>query len=76
MARGKPTTIYLEDRLARAVRLKAALDGKRMSAIVSEALSAYLAEDARDLQIIREREKEPARDYEDVLAEMKRDGLL
>jgi hypothetical protein len=71
-----PTTVYLDPKLARAAKVKAALTDKSMSDMVNEALGRYLAQDASDLELARKRMKEPTRPYEDFLAELKRDGLI
>ncbi len=72
----KPTTIYLDTKIARAVRVKAALTGESLSDVVNDALVARLKRDDDDLAIIHKRKKEPARRYEDFLKELKRDGLI
>lgn len=71
-----PTTVYLEPKIARAAKVKAALTGKSLSDVTNEALARSLSEDERDIRIFKEREKEPTRDYDEVLKELKRDGLL
>jgi hypothetical protein len=72
----KPTTIYLDPRVARAVKIKAAVTGESISDQVNDALTASLTRDEEDLRIIRARRKRPTRPFEDVLKDMKRDGLL
>lgn len=76
MAKKNPTTVYLDERIRRATKMKAAIAGKRVSDVVNEALARYLDQDAKYLKTFREREKDSIRSYEDVLADMKRDGLL
>ena len=49
------STIYLEENLHRALRLKAAEVDASMSDIINDALRASLEEDADDLADIRER---------------------
>lgn len=72
----KPTTVYLLPAIARAAKLKAALSGRSLSDLANEALSRILAEDERDIRLLRERRDEPSRPYESVLRDLKRDGLL
>lgn len=72
----KRATVYLDARLHRAVKLKAVQTDSTVSDLVNEALRLSLKEDASDLQAIRERAHEPSRPFEDVLRDLKRDGLL
>lgn len=72
----KPTTIYLDTRIARAARIKSALTGESLSDMVNDALAGKLRQDEEDIRLVRERAKEPARPYEDFLRELKRDGLI
>jgi len=69
-------TVYLEPRIHQAVKIKAAQMDSTVSDLVNEALKLSLREDAIDLQAIRERKREPARSFEAVVADLKRDGLL
>lgn len=71
-----PTTVYLEPRLARAAKVKAALTDKSLSDIVSEAVVRYLSEDEIDLSAARERRHEPDVTFEKVLKDLKKDGLI
>jgi len=70
------TTVYLNPRIAKAAKVRAALSNKSLSELVNEALAKRLRQDADDLELIRKRAKEPTRDYDDFVKEMKRDGLL
>lgn len=72
----KPTTVYIEPRLAKAVKVKAALADTSVSDIVNEALAARLRQDEADLRLLRERGREPSRPYEAFLKELKKDGLI
>ena len=72
----RATTIYLDPRLAQAVKVKAAVTGKSVSALASEGLARILEEDERDLRTFRARRNEPATPYENVLNALRRDGLL
>lgn len=69
-------TVYLDARLHRAAKIKAAATDRSLSEIVAEALRSALREDAIDLAAVRERAHEPARPLEAVLKDLKRDGLL
>jgi len=70
------TTIYLEPKLYRALKVKAALTDRPISALVNEAVESSLREDALDAQAVRKRAKEPSRLFSTVLKELKRQGLL
>lgn len=75
-AKRKPTTVYLDPRIAQAAKVKAAVTGESVSDQINEALKRGLKQDEEDLRIIRERKRERARSFEDVLRDMKKDGLL
>jgi hypothetical protein len=72
----KPTTVYLDQRIAQAVKIKAAITGETVSDMVNEALEAKLRRDEENLRIARERRNQPSRPYEEFLKELKRDGLI
>ena len=70
------TTVYLDSKVSRAAKVKSALVGKPLSMIVNEALILTLREDEADFASFQQRRKEPSRPFEDVLKDLKRDGLL
>jgi len=70
------TTLYLDPKIHRALKVKSATTDRSISDIVNEALTESLREDAIDLEAMRKRAKEPSRAFEKILAELKRDGLL
>lgn len=70
------TTLYLDPKIHRALKVKSATTDRSISEIVNEALIEALREDAIDLEAFRKRSKEPSRPFEKILAELKRDGLL
>jgi len=70
------TTLYLDPKIHRALKVKSATMDRSISEIVNEALVEALREDAVDLAAFRKRAKEPSRPFEKILAELKRDGLL
>ncbi len=72
----KRTTVYLDPKIHRAIKIKAIQVNKGISDLVNEALKFSLKEDAMDLEAIKKRAHEPSRSYEDVLKDLKRDGLL
>ena len=68
--------MYLDARLHRALKLKAVQMESTVSDLVNEALRLSLKEDTIDLAAIRDRAHEPSRPFEDVLRDLKRNGLL
>lgn len=69
-------TIYIENPLHQALRLKAASSRRSMSEIVNDALRAALREDEEDLAAFAERAGEKTLSYEQFLAQLKADGTL
>lgn len=69
-------TIYLDAKLHRAAKIKAAETQRTLSDVMAEALRAALREDAIDLKAVRNRAHEPSRSLEAVLKDLKRDGLI
>lgn len=70
------TTIYLDPKLAKAVKIKAALNGTSVSALTNDALARLLKEDTALMGLANRRSREKTRPYEKFLAELKRDGLI
>lgn len=69
-------TVYLENPLHQALRLKAASTRRSMSEIVNDAVRAALREDEEDLAAFNERLNEKPISYEQFLARLKADGTL
>ncbi len=72
----KRATVYLDDDLHRALRLKAAATSRSISELVNEAVKESLAEDEADLSAYRERVNEPAISYEAFVKELKKHGRI
>ncbi len=70
------TTLYLDPKIHRALKIKAATTDRSISDIVNKALIEALREDETDLAAFKKRAKESSHPFEKVLAELKRDGLL
>jgi hypothetical protein len=70
------TTIYLDPKLHRALKLKAIQTSVSVSELIGDAIRQSLKEDAIDLQKIDGRISETAVSYESVLKELKKDGLV
>ena len=69
-------TIYLNSKVYRALRIKAAESGETVSGLVSQAVMESLQEDRIDLEAFEKRKREARRPLADVLGDLKRDGLL
>ncbi len=72
----KRSTIYLEEPIHKALRVKAAETDTSISDLVNTAVRHALAEDAEDLKSFRDRAKEPRVSFEDLVRDMKRRGTL
>jgi len=72
----KRATIYLEEELHRALRLKAAEADRSMSDLVNEAVRQSLAEDFEDLSAFADTVSEPEISFEAVVRELRRDGKI
>ena len=72
----KRTTIYLDPKLHRAIKIKAIQINSSISEIIKEALRLSLKEDAIDLDAIKDRASESSRSFEAILKDLKLDGLL
>ena len=72
----KRATVYFEEPVHKALRLKAAETEQSVSELVNDAVRRALAEDADDLAAFRDRADEPVLAFEDFVAAMKRRGEL
>jgi hypothetical protein len=69
-------TLYLDEPVHKALRLKAAESRQTMSDLVNEAIRVSLFEDDEDLEDIRVRRNEKTIGYEEFLKNLKTDGML
>ncbi len=72
----KRATVYFEEPVHKALRLKAAETDQSVSDLVNDAVRRALAEDADDLAAFRERADEPTLAFEDFVADLKRRGQI
>ncbi len=72
----KRTTVYLDQELHQALRLKAAVTNRSMSKLINEMIREQLAEDAEDLASFRDRTDEPVINYESLLQDLQAHGKL
>ena len=70
------STLYLEDLIHQALRLKSAETRQSMSELVNDALKASLQEDLEDIKSWRERKDEETYGYEEFVGLLKKDGVL
>jgi len=76
MAGAKRATVYFDEGIHKALRLKAAETDQSVSELVNTAVRNTLAEDAEDLAAFRARVKEPTLAFEDFVRDLKRRGKL
>lgn len=69
-------TLYLEDPIHKALRMKAAETQQSMSEIVNDALKAALLEDLEDIEAWKERKGDEVVGFENFVALLKEDGVL
>jgi predicted transcriptional regulator len=69
-------TIYLDEELHRALKMKAAATDRTISEIVNEAVRRDLAEDADDLAVFEDRAGEPVYAFEEVVRMLRERGKL
>ena len=69
-------TLYLDQKILKAAKIKAAHTEKTLSYLVNEALKQSLREDSADYDAFQKRDKESSRSLESVLKDLKRDGHL
>jgi len=72
----KRATVYFDENLHRAIRLKAAETDRSISDLVNEAVRECLAEDAEDLAAFDDRASEPDLPFERVVKELRKRGQL
>ena len=70
----KRSTVYFDENLHAALRLKAAHTHRSVSDIVNDAVRIALAEDLEDLDAFQQRADEPTLSNEEILKELKAHG--
>lgn len=69
-------TLYLDEKIYTAYKIKAAQTNKSVSELVTEAMRYQLDEDLTDIMAVRERADDDVESYEEFLEGLKRDGLI
>ena len=72
----KRSTIYFEEELHMALKIKSAEISRPVSELVNDAVRDSLLADSADLESFRKREKEPVVDFESFVSKLKKDGKL
>ena len=72
----KRTTIYIDESLRHALRLKAIESHHSVSELISDAVRFSLAEDYLDIESYHARKKEPALSFENVLKRLEKYGKI
>ena len=72
----KRSTVYFEESIHQALRVKAATTHQSVSEVVNEAVRIALREDQEDLNAFSEREGEATLSYEELLEDLKSHGKL
>jgi predicted transcriptional regulator len=72
----KRATVYLDEDIHRALKLKAAATDRTISDIVNEAVRRDLSEDAEDLAVFEDRADEPVYGFEEVVRVLRERGKL
>ena len=70
------TTITINDKLFRALKIRAAETDETVSSIVEDAVKYQLLEDLEDIETAKKRQNEPTLSFDSLVAELKAEGLL
>ncbi|MBB5022922.1 CopG family transcriptional regulator [Desulfurispira natronophila] len=72
----KRATIYLDESLHKALKIKSIETSRSISDLVNAAVRDALSEDAEDLAVFEDRVNEPLLSYDEFLKRLKSDGLI
>jgi hypothetical protein len=70
------TTITINDKLYRTLKLRAVESDETVSKYIEDAIKYQLLEDLEDLEDVKKRENESTQSFNDLVAEFKAEGLL
>jgi Arc/MetJ family transcription regulator len=70
------TTITINDKLFRALKMRAAETDESISQFVENAVKYQVLEDFEDIEDAVKRQNEPAHSFNDLVAQFKAEGLL
>jgi predicted transcriptional regulator len=69
-------TVYLDDDVHRALRMKSAETNESMSQMINDAVRVVMAEDLEDISDWNERRNEQPIGYEEFLRQLRVDGTI
>ncbi|PIP03085.1 MAG: CopG family transcriptional regulator [Zetaproteobacteria bacterium CG12_big_fil_rev_8_21_14_0_65_54_13] len=72
----KQCTVYFDEYIHRALKLKSAGTNRSISDVVNEAVKSLLAEDHQNLMAFEAQDYEPIVSYEDLLNDLKSEGKI
>ena len=75
-AKLKRSTVYLDEELHKALKMKAAENSSNVSELINEAVRESLREDLEDLAEFEERKSEPTISFEILLKRLDLDGRI
>ena len=70
------TTITLNDKIFRALKMRAAASDQSISQLVEDAVKYQVLEDSEDIEDVSKREHEPSYSFDDLVKQFKAEGLL
>ncbi len=70
------TTITINDKLFKNLKIYAASTGETLSSVVEDAVKNQLLEEADDIQEVKKRSSEPLASFDELVSEFKASGLL
>lgn len=70
------TTITLNDKLFRTLKMRAAESDETISQLIENAIKYQVLEDLEDIEDAVKRENEPAYSFDDLVKQFKAEGLL
>ena len=70
------TTITLNDKVFRALKLRAVETDGSISKLVEDAIKYQLLEDLEDIEDAQKREVEPSHSFDELVSEFQAEGLL
>lgn len=75
-ATAQRTTVYLDPKVHKALRLKSVETKRSLSELINAAILEALAEDADDLAAFEARADEPEISFENALKELRKNGRI
>lgn len=70
------TTITINDKLFRALKVRAAETDESISHFIEDAIKYQVLEDLEDIEAATKREQEPAYSFDNLVKQFKAEGLL